>query len=62
MPRRLNRKTYGWSLTYGVNQRVLSDKYKENYDKINWHRNDEEWEKLPTRQTVFGKAKVKKFG
>jgi len=41
---------------------VLSDKYKENYDKIRWHRNDEEWENLPTRQTVFGKAKVKRFG
>ena len=27
---------YGWSYSYGKEQRVLSEEYKRNYDKIKW--------------------------
>ena len=60
MPRRLNRKEYGWSYSFGVGQRIPSDKYKENFDKIKWpHRDISNWE--DGRRTVFGKAKKKVF-
>ena len=60
MPRRLNRKRYGWSYLYGREQRTQSDEYKKNYDEVNWPKIDTSgWD---TRQTRFGKAKVKRFG
>ena len=59
MPRRLNRKEYGWSYTYGKGQRTNSDEYMENFDKIRWERHDtSEWD---TKQTQFGKARTKRF-
>jgi len=59
MPRRLNRKDYGWSYTFGKGQREPSESFKDGYDKINWNH-------LPmpgefTRKTRFGVAKVKVF-
>lgn len=59
MPRRLNRKEYGWSYTYGAGQRTASEEYKAGYDRIQWKRED--LSKLPVRKTRFGMARVKVF-
>ena len=59
MPRRLNRPTYGWSYTYGKDQRVPTEEYKRGYEKIKWRRIDtESWD---TRKTRFGEARVKRY-
>ena len=59
MPRRLNRKNYGWSYTYGRDQRTPSKEYTENIQKVHFPKLDtSDW---PTRQTRFGKARVKVF-
>lgn len=59
MPRRLNRKGYGWSYTWGRGQRTVSDAYKDNFDQIKWDDIDtSEW---PTRKGVFGVARVKMY-
>ena len=59
MPRRLNHKEYGWSLTYGAGQRVASEEYKDGYDKIKWR--GEDLSQCLARKTKFGVAKVKVF-
>jgi len=59
MPRRLQRKGYGWSLTYGREQRTVTEQFKTNYERIKWHEdNPEEWEE---GRNLFGKCKVKRF-
>ena len=58
MPRRLNRKGYGWSYTYGRDQRTVSDKFKENYEKVDWDTDTSGWE---DGVCVFGKSKRKRF-
>jgi len=59
MPRRLQRKGYGWSLTYGKDQRKPSEEYKENYDKIKWSKDFDEYE--DGKNSVFGNCKRKVF-
>lgn len=59
MPRRLNRKSYGWSYTFGKEARSPSEKYKKNFDAIKWE--NEDFSHLPTRKTRFGIARVKVF-
>jgi hypothetical protein len=59
MPRRLQRKHYGWSYTYGKDQRTQSDTFKKHYEEIKWNDSDtSEWD---TKKNQFGKAKVKRF-
>jgi len=59
MPKRLNRKNYGWSYTFGISHRTPSKKYKTNYDLIKWNNIDTtEWDE---KQIRFGKAKTKIF-
>jgi hypothetical protein len=59
MPRRLNRPRYGHSYTWGREQRVPSEEYKENFDKIQWK--DRDLSDCDTRKTRFGKARVIRF-
>ena len=56
MPRRLNRKTYGWSYTYGRDSRIPSQEYLRNFDGIKWERSD--LESFPTaKHGYFGRCK-----
>ena len=59
MPRRLNLKNYGWSYTYGKDQRTPTDGYKEKYDKIKWDTDMSDWE--DGKHHYFGRTKRKKF-
>lgn len=58
MPRRLNRPTFGWSYTYGRDQRTVSEEYKDRFDKIKWDTDTSDWE---DGQCKFGKSKRKRF-
>ena len=58
MPRRLNRKEYGWSYTYGKDQRTPSEEFKAGYDRIKWDTDMSGWE---DGQCKFGRSKRKRF-
>jgi len=58
MPRRLNRKDYGWSLTYGRDQRTLTKEWKDRFDKIKWDTDMSGWE---DGRCLFGVSKRKRF-
>lgn len=59
MPRRLNRPEYGWSLTYGREQRSVTDKFKDGYEKIKWDTDTSDWD--DGKHRYFGRTKRKVF-
>ena len=63
MPKRLNRKGYGWSYTYGKEQRTITPELREKLGRIKWN-NEEMTEEngwADGKNAVFGNCKRKVF-